>query len=218
MKKNYVDIDTNESKDYLKIFLVIIIIIILLFSINFYFNKSTFSFCKFFCKKENLENLNYVVFEPSSNIAHNLGQIFKNGSMNFNHYPYVEIQPSKPLFSNNKFLPECCLYYNEYSSDRGCPCITPDQQYYLQRRGINRHNSSILNDESSYKNIYYSHNLALKGEEYPFNPLVDASYNVYITRANLDEFPSDVSVNEFYSKYVNNSSYETQNDGIDYSY
>jgi hypothetical protein len=164
-------------------------------------------------KKENFNNLDYAIFEPSSNMIHHYGNKFKYGTMNFNAYPNVEIKLNKPLFNNNKFLPECCLYYNDYSSSKGCPCITPDQQYYLQRRGINRHESSLTQEGESYKNFYYSPTLALKGEDFPFNPLVDSDYNIYIS----PEFnASDVSINEF-ENYTYNSSYETENDGKIYN-
>ena len=163
--------------------------------------------------KENFNNSNYTIFEPSGNMAYHYGNKFKHGTINFNAYPNVEISPDKPLFNNNKFLPECCLYYNDYSSSKGCPCITPDQQYYLQRRGINRHESSLTQEGQSYKNVYYSPGLALKGEEFPFNPLTSSDYNIYIS----SEFkPNDLSINEFYN-YTNNSSYETENDGLNYN-
>ena len=55
--------------------------------------------------------------------------------------------------------------------------------------------------------------LALKGEEFPFNPLVSSDYNIYISH----EFkPNDLSKGEFRS-YTNNSSYETENDGLNYN-
>ena len=166
-------------------------------------------------KKENFNNLDYSIFESSGNntyLKNYYGNKFKYNEMNFNAYPNVKIEPDKPIFNNNKFLPECCLYYNDYSTSKGCPCITPDQQYYLQRRGINRHISSLSQEGKSYKNVYYSPGLALKGEDFPFNPLTSSDYNIYIS----PEFkPLDVSIGEFYS-YTNNSSYETQNDGLIY--
>lgn len=187
------------------------IIYFLLFLILYIIFRIVISFL--FNKKENFNNLDYSTFEPSGNLAYHFGNKFKYSNMNFNAYPNVEINPNKPLFTNNKFLPECCLYYNDYSSSKGCPCITPDQQYYLQRRGINRHESSLTQEGESYKNIYYSPTLALKGEKFPFNPLVSSDYNIYISH----EFkPNDLSINEFYS-YTNNSSYETENDGKTYN-
>lgn len=166
-----------------------------------------------FIKKENFNNSNYTIVESSGNMAYHYGNKFKYNNMNFNAYPNVEIRPDKPLFNNNKFLPECCLYYNDYSSSNGCPCITPEQQYYLQRRGVNRHISSLTQEGQSYKNVYYSPGLALKDEEFPFNPLTSSDYNIYISQ----EFkPNDLSINEFYN-YTNNSSYETENDGLNYN-
>ena len=157
---------------------------------------------KFSLLKEKFTN-----FEPSNNIPFHLGSIFKNGGMNFNEYPNVEINVNKPLFNNNKFLPECCLYNNEYSSDRGCPCITPDQQYYLQRRGVNKHKNDFIHDKNDYKNVFFSPTLALKGEKFPFNPLIDKDYNIHFQK----EPPLQVQteIDEF-NKLTNNLSFETQ--------
>ena len=156
---------------------------------------------KFSLLKEKFTN-----FEPSNNIPFHLGSIFKNGAMNFNQYPNVEINVNKPLFSDNKFLPECCLYNNEYSSDRGCPCITPEQQYYLQRRGVNKHKNDFIHDKNDYKNVFFSPTLALKGEKFPFNPMVDKDYNINFHK----EPPIQVQskIDEF-NKLTNNLSFET---------
>lgn len=188
-------------------------IIIFSFFIIYLLFRTLFSYI--IIQKETFNNLKFTVFEPSGNIAYHFGNKFKNSHMNFKEYPNVEILPNKPFFNNNKFLPECCLYYNDYSSSKGCPCITPDQQYYLQRRGINRHESSLSQEGESYKNIYYSPTLALNGEEHPFNSLTSPNNNIYPTYYYLK--PSDLSINDFLSKYINNLSYETENDGIDYS-
>jgi len=143
-------------------------------------------------KKENMSN-----FNSSKNFTTSLESIFKNNNMNFNAYPNVEINPEKPLFDNNKFLPECCLYYNEYSTSKGCPCITPDQQYYLQRRGINKHKDDLFTNKSNnnYKNIYFSPSLAFKNEQFPFNPLTSKKYNVNYVGAPPEQ--TDASLNEF---------------------
>ena len=119
--------------------------------------------------KELYTNLESSIFEPSGNIAHNLGSIFKNSELNLNAYPNVEIKPGQRLFQDNKFLPECCFYHSQYSTDKGCPCITPGQQYYLQRRGLNKHPDSFIQDNKDYKNLFFSPSMALKGETMPFN-------------------------------------------------
>lgn len=159
-------------------------------------------------KKENMQN-----FDPSNVIANNylpnsLSNVFKHNNMNFNHYPYVEIKPDEPIFKNNKILPECCLYNNEYSTDRGCPCITPDQQYYLQRRGINKDKDNVLinsnnsnnnnnsNSNNSNNNIYFSPSLAIKGEQFPFNPVTSTKYNINYVGNPPEQL--DTSLNEFY--------------------
>tara|TARA_B100000989_G_scaffold293572_1_gene271175 strand:- start:786 stop:1373 length:588 start_codon:yes stop_codon:yes gene_type:complete len=175
-----------------------ILIAIIFFIISLYFN------IKYNSKENYNKKENYNNFDPSMVIANkylpsSLQEIFKYKNMNLNHYPHVEIKPDKPLFSNNKFLPECCLYNNQYSSDKGCPCITPDQQYYLQRRGINKHNDDLFskNSDNNYKNIYFSPSMALKGEKFPFNPLTSKDYNIHFvanppekTESALDEFLS----------------------------
>jgi len=157
---------------------------------------------KFSLLKEKFTN-----FEPSNNIPFHLGSIFKNGGMNFNEYPNVEINVNKPLFNNNKFLPECCLYNNEYSSDRGCPCITPEQQYYLQRRGVNKHKNDFIHDKNDYKNVFFSPTLALKGEKFPFNPMVDKDYNINFQKEPPLQVQSEI---DEFNKLTNNLSFETQ--------
>ena len=46
-------------------------------------------------------------------------------------YNNVTIDPAKVFLQDNKFLPECCLYNSEYSTSKGCACITPQQENYL---------------------------------------------------------------------------------------
>ena len=101
------------------------------------------------------------------------------------------------MINDNKFLPECCLYNDQYSSDKGCPCITPEQQYYLQRRGINKHKDDIFsyNSNNDYKNIYFSPSLGLKGEKFPYNPLTSKKYNIYYKGEPPKQL--DSSINEF---------------------
>ena len=156
----------------------------------------------FFKNNQYLLTEKFTNFEPSGNIAANLGNIFKNSNMNFNAYPNVEINTDKPLFNNNKFLPECCLYNSEYSTDKGCPCITPDQQYYLHRRGTNKHKDDLFTSKSDnyYKNIFFSPSLGLKGDKFPF---LENNVNYKIK----PEPQTDISKNEFY-ELTNNLSYE----------
>tara|TARA_B100001175_G_C19454236_1_gene612930 strand:- start:146 stop:724 length:579 start_codon:yes stop_codon:yes gene_type:complete len=173
--------------------LLSIIIFIIVFIIFYYLTQKCSN-----KKKESMKN-----FDPSGSFYDSLESIFKHKNMNFNHYPYVEIKPDEPLFTNNKVLPECCIYNNEYSTDKGCPCITPDQQYYLQRRGINKHNDDLLLNQNmsinennhNYKNIYFSPSLALKGEMFPYNPLTSKKYNIHYVGNPPEQF--DSSINEF---------------------
>ena len=150
---------------------------------------------------------NFTNFEPSNNIPFHLGSIFKHDASNFKDYPNVEIEPTKPLLNNNKFLPECCLYNSEYSSDRGCPCITPEQQYYLQRRGINKHKNDFIYDKNDYKNVFFSPTLAIKGEKFPFNPMVDKDYNIHFQKEAPQQIQSEI---DEFNQLTNNLSFQTQ--------
>ena len=90
------------------------------------------------------------------------------------------------------------MYYSHYSSDKGCPCITPEQQNYLQRRGTNRSSESFIH-EFDLKNMFFSPTNTLKGnkDEIFLNhdtyikkepePLSDASKNYVFSILNLQE-------------------------------
>ncbi len=46
---------------------------------------------------------------------------------------------SMAVFSYNRSSPECCKFGNGgYSTDRGCVCITPNQEQWFQNVGNNR--------------------------------------------------------------------------------
>jgi hypothetical protein len=48
---------------------------------------------------------------------------------------------SLAVFSYNKSSPECCQFGNGgFSTDRGCVCVTPEQQRWFQNVGGNRQN------------------------------------------------------------------------------
>jgi hypothetical protein len=125
--------------------------------------------------KENYTNnnnnnnaLESVIFEPSNNTIAQLSNVFKHPELNYKSYNNVKIDPNKVLFEENKFLPECCFYNSEYSSSKGCPCITSDQQYYLNMRGTNKSYMSVIQTNNDYKNKYFSPTLAFQGETDPF--------------------------------------------------
>ena len=65
-------------------------------------------------------------------------------------------------------MPECCFYNSEYSSSKGCPCITGDQQNYLSARGTNKSYISFIQNNNDYKNKYFSPTLAFQGANDPF--------------------------------------------------
>lgn len=41
------------------------------------------------------------------------------------------------MWADNKFLPECCLTPQQYSSSTGCACISKEQMQFLSGRGGN---------------------------------------------------------------------------------
>lgn len=128
--------------------LIVFLILITIISMYFLISK---------CKKLVFNNFETMTnYKTTEDLKHNLTNIFKNPEFNLNEYPNVEIQPGKLFLQNNKFLPECCFYYSDYSTDKGCPCITPEQQYYLQRRGLNRDKNCFLKETNDYANIFFS--------------------------------------------------------------
>jgi hypothetical protein len=116
----------------------------------------------------NNNNLVTTIFEPSNNSVVLLSKVFKHPELNYNSYNNIKIDPTKVLFEDNKFLPECCFYNSEYSSSKGCPCITGDQQNYLNTRGTNKSYTSFIQSNNDYKNKYFSPTLAYQGAVVPF--------------------------------------------------
>jgi hypothetical protein len=127
-----------------------------------------------------------------NNLSYNplYSHVFKNTGLNLTSYNNVAIDPAKPLLENNKFLPECCLYNSEYSTSKGCACITPTQQEYLRRRGTNKSASSFIQDDTRYTNLFFSPTLAIQGDAIPFNKN-DTSYIIDFKDLNSDK------INEF---------------------
>jgi len=128
-------------------------------------------------------NINNVINE---NISNKLSNIFKEDKYNLGEYAN-----NKVLKSNN-FLPECCMYYSDYSTDKGCACITPEQQNYLQRRGLNRNKDSFIH-EYDLKNLFFSPTNSLKGNKDD----IFVKHNIYINKG--PEELSDSNINEVYS-------------------
>lgn len=145
---------------------------------------------------ENFNNLNLNNYEE--NIVGSISEIYKKDKYNLGEYPNVEVKGGQELFKHNKFLPECCMYYSHYSSDKGCPCITPEQQNYLQRRGLNRSSESFIH-EFDLKNMFFSptntfkcnkEEIFLKNKTYiekEPTQLSDVSKNYVISILNLQE-------------------------------
>jgi hypothetical protein len=101
------------------------------------------------------------------NIAE-LSKVFKHPELNLNSYNDVQIDPEKVFLQDNKFLPECCFYNTEYSTSKGCACITPDQENYLLTHGTNKSHISFIQENDEYKNIYFSPTSVLKQNNDPF--------------------------------------------------
>ncbi len=203
----------RESKVFKIIFSIILLLIIfdklvILGMITLYYG-----FQKFILQKEiesplglikkytnkNSENFNNLYLNNyEENIVGSISEIYKKDKYNLGEYPNVEVKGGQELFKHNKFLPECCMYYSHYSSDKGCPCITPEQQNYLQRRGTNRSSESFIH-ESDLKNMFFSPTNTLKGIKDEIflkhdtyikknsEPLSDASINNVLSILNLQE-------------------------------
>ena len=97
-----------------------------------------------------------------------LSKVFKHPELNLNSYNDVQIDPEKVFLQDNKFLPECCFYNTEYSTSKGCACITPDQENYLLAHGTNKSHISFIQENDEYKNIYFSPTSVLKQNNDPF--------------------------------------------------
>jgi hypothetical protein len=98
-----------------------------------------------------------------------LSKVFKHPELNLKSYNDVQIDQKKVFLQDNKFLPECCLYNTDYSTSKGCACISPEQQNYLLARGTNKALISFTQENNDYKNIYFSPTLTLKKNTTPFN-------------------------------------------------
>ena len=139
---------------------------------------------------------NYNIFECYSNFNNNFKTILKNKINskyhNLKEYPNVKIDNYNNILKNNKFLPECCYYYSQYSSSSGCPCITPEQQEYLLRRGNNNYK-----DFKNYNtnNLHYNLSNIFKNENQNKNKNFD-KHNIYFLRD--PELLSDNSINKMY--------------------
>ena len=170
-KKHHYKITTMKVISFIIIFILIFdkATILLVFYI---YNKYVFNI---FHKKENYTNntnnnnaLISSVFDHSNNTIASLSKVFKHPELNLKSYTNVKIDPTKVLFEDNKFLPECCFYNSEYSTSKGCACITGDQQNYLSARGTNKSHISFIQENNDYKNKFFSPTLAFQGADDPF--------------------------------------------------
>ena len=147
-------------------------------------------------KNMNLENYSDFVSNSSNENYYDnireLSKIFKNPEHNLNSYNDVSIAPEKVFLQDNKFLPECCSYNTEYSTSKGCACITPEQENYLLARGKNKSYLSFIQEDDEYKNIYFSPTAVLKQNESQFIKH-DTNYIVDYEPLNANK------ISEFYS-------------------
>ena len=209
------NIKKNNGSDYdsLKHSIVKYAIIVLLFVIIFDKLTLLIIFSLYYIYKRLFKNhiepfaqLNYSSFDTSNNdLSYNTlySHTYKNSGLNLSSYNNVKIDPTKVLFENNKFLPECCLYNSEYSTSKGCACITPTQQEYLRRRGTNKSASSFIQNNSKYTNLFFSPTLAIQGDPIPFNKY-NTNYIVDyqdLSSDKIDEFNS--LINKLDNKLIN---------------
>jgi hypothetical protein len=166
-KKHKVKLTLAKVFTFIIIFVLIfdkatILLVIYLYGLYSYWNPKN---------KENYTNNNALVstvFDHSNNTIASLIKVFKHPELNLKSYTNVKIDPTKVLFEDNKFLPECCFYNSEYSTSKGCPCITGDQQNYLNARGTNKSHISFIQTNNDYKNKFFSPTLAFQGADDPF--------------------------------------------------
>lgn len=182
-----------DLSNFYKILFSILIILIIINLIIYYLPLIISIINK---KNINVKNENFINFKENT-LLNNLSNIFKNDELNLKAYPNGDIKPQADFFKENKFLPECCMYYSDYSTSKGCPCITPEQQYYLKRRGGNRIESSFIHGEYS-SNLYFSPSSAFKGKkENLFSPFIEIP-KVVNKQAEKEriEFQSLINLNE----------------------
>ena len=164
--------------------------------------------------KNVFESFNYSKFNDNSlNLVDNLtinNGLMKNSIKDKNSYLDVDLRTGSDFLSYNKFLPECCLYNQEYSTGNGCPCVTPEQQAYLNSNGLNKTGNTFNNNPE--KNIFFSPEKSFK-EEIPFDNFITYPEKEKDTRT------SEI-INRFYSDKINQNSYEIDisNDFPDYKY
>jgi hypothetical protein len=155
----------------MKVFVAIIIFVLIfdkltiflvLLAINYYNSHKNKT-------SENYNNLSSrSAIENYYDNTSELAKVFKHPELNLNSYNDVLIDPEKVFLQGNKFLPECCFYNSEYSTSKGCACITPEQENYLLARGKNKSYLSFIQENDEYKNIYFSPTSVLKQNESQF--------------------------------------------------
>lgn len=104
---------------------------------------------------ENFDNLSNKIIKMTNIDDNIITSIFKGD--NKIKKDKLNVNPNINIFKNNRFDPLCCIENNQYSSSNGCPCITFEQEFYLQNRGLNKTESMYNNiNNPGYKNVLFS--------------------------------------------------------------
>jgi hypothetical protein len=156
----------------MKVFVAIIIFVLIFDKLTIFLVLLAINGFKNSHKNKTSENYNNLssrsAIENYYDNTSELAKVFKNPELNLNSYNDVLIDPEKVFLQGNKFLPECCFYNSEYSTSKGCACITPEQENYLLARGKNKSYLSFIQENDEYKNIYFSPTSVLKQNESQF--------------------------------------------------
>tara|TARA_Y100000389_G_C17420640_1_gene496485 strand:+ start:42 stop:593 length:552 start_codon:yes stop_codon:yes gene_type:complete len=169
--------DLYKNNKVNKVILVIVLLLII-------FNKLIWHLIdKYFINKKKYDNLNNIKRDKINkktktmnnendnieNFENNSNEIIKMTNLNDNTISKIfkddinisnnklNVNPTTNIFKDNTFNPMCCINNNQYSSSNGCPCITSEQEFYLQNRGLNKTESMYNNIKNpGYKNIFFS--------------------------------------------------------------
>ena len=156
----------------LKVIIAIIIFILIFDKLTFFLVMTAIYGFQNSHKNKTSENYNNLSSISSvENYYDNISEVakvFKHPELDLNSYNDVLIDPEKVFLQGNKFLPECCFYNSEYSTSKGCACITPEQENYLLARGKNKSYLSFIQQDDEYKNIYFSPTSTIKQNESQF--------------------------------------------------
>ncbi len=174
IKKNS-DIYKNNKVN--KVILVIILLLIIFHKLiwhlidRYFINKKRYDNLNSIKQDKNYKKTKTIGYKNDNieNFENNSNKIIKMTNLNDNMISKIfkddinvssnklNVNPVTNIFKDNTFNPICCIDNNQYSSSNGCPCITVEQEFYLQNRGLNNTESSYDKIENpGYKNIFFS--------------------------------------------------------------